>query len=76
MFLPSFRRLGARPVFIHHTVFDRALQSPLKRMFQQRSELIYDKKAQGDEPMDSNLDYLREFFASTVVRVDLGPTPH
>ena len=76
MFLPSFRRIGARSVYIHHTVFDRALQSPLKRMFQQRSELIYDKQAQCDEPKESDLDYLLEWFVSTAVRVDLGPTPN
>ena len=57
-FSPSLRRLGARSVYIHHTVFDRALQSPLKRLFQQRSELFYDNQAQGDEPKESNLDFL------------------
>ena len=42
-------------VYIHHTFFDRALQSPLKRMFQQRSQPFCDSQAQGDEPKESNL---------------------
>ena len=52
-------------VYVHHTVFDRALQSPLKRMSQQRSELLYDSQAQGDEPKESNLGYLLEWFVGT-----------
>ena len=87
-FFPSLRRLGARSVYIQSTVFDRALQSPLKRMFQQRSELSYDNLAQGDVPQESNLDCLLEWFVSTgcahhtevteigIVRVDLDLGPH
>ena len=48
-----------------HGFFDRALQSPLKRMSQQRSELLYDSQAQGDEPTESNLGYLLEWFVGT-----------
>ena len=40
-------------------------QSPLKRMFQHRSELFYDNQGQGDEPEESNLDNLLEWFVST-----------
>ena len=87
-FIPSLRRLGARSVYIQSTVFDRALQSPLKRMFQQRSELSYDNLAQGDVPQESNLDCLLEWFDSIgcvhdtevpeigIVRVDIDLGPH
>ena len=34
-------------------------------MFQQRPELFYDSQAQGDEPKESNVDYLLEWFVST-----------
>ena len=50
---------------IHHTLFDSALQSPLKRMFQPRSELFYDDPEQGDEPEESNFDNPLERFVST-----------
>ena len=59
-------RLGARSQCMSITrFFDRALQSPLKRMSQQRFELLYDSQAQGDEPTESNLGYLLEWFVGT-----------
>ena len=91
IFLPSLRRIGARSVFFQNMhVFDSALQSAQKRMFQQRFELLHDDQAQGDEPKESNLDCLLEWFLSigccahdiqkslrwSIVRVDLGPRPH
>ena len=59
-----FDGLAPDPCIIHHTVLDRALQSPLQRMFQQRSELFLDNQAQGDDREESNLVYLLEWFVS------------
>ena len=47
IFLPSLRR---------RRFFDKALQNLPKRMFQQRSQLLYDSQTPGDEPKESNLD--------------------